>query len=245
MRWRQDRMSYVVDTHTHTFVSGHAYSTIREMILSAKEKGLEALAITEHAPEMPGTCHEFYFQNLKVVPRKRDSIRVYMGVELNILDEEGTVDLGDGLLKRMDIVIASLHGPCYRGERTQEAVMNAYFKAMENPYIDIIGHPDDGRFPVDYEALVLKAKETGTLLELNNSSLRPGGFRLNTKENDRKMLELCKKHNVMITLGSDAHVDMDVANFDIALQLLEECDFPDELIVNTSLEKLEKVLNGG
>lgn len=235
-------MKYVLDTHTHTVVSGHAYSTIREMVVSAKEKGLEALAITEHAPTMPGTCHEYYFQNLKVVPRIQDNLKLFMGVELNILDEDGTVDLPDNLLKRLDLVIASLHGPCYKGERTQEAVMRAYCRAMENPHIDIIGHPDDGRFPVDYEALVLKAKETGTILEVNNSSMRPGGFRKNTIENDRKMLDFCKKYGVMITLGSDAHVDVDVANFEIASNLLKECDFPEELVVNTSLEKLEKIL---
>ena len=113
---------------------------------------------------------------------------------------------------------------------------------MENPHIDIIGHPDDGRFEVDYEALVKKARETGTLLELNNTSLKPGGFRQNTRENDRKMLNLCKEYQVSISIGSDAHVDVDLANFNLALQLIEECDFPEELVVNTSLERLEKML---
>ncbi len=50
-------------------------------------------------------------------------------------------------------------------------------KLLENPYVDIIGHPHDGRFPVDMKRLVNKAKKTGTLLEVNNSSLRPEGFR--------------------------------------------------------------------
>lgn len=54
-------MKIVLDTHAHTIVSGHAYNTIREMAQMAKEKGLEAFALTEHAPQMPGTCHEFYF----------------------------------------------------------------------------------------------------------------------------------------------------------------------------------------
>ena len=69
----------------------------------------------------------------------------------------------------------------------------AYLNVMKNPYIHIIGHPDDGRFPVDYERLVRGAKETHTLLELNNSSQRPEGFRVNTEENAKVMLELCKK----------------------------------------------------
>ena len=67
-------MQIKVDTHTHTLASGHAYNTMREMAETALEKGLEALAITEHAPEMPGSCCLYYFQNLKVVPRKRYEI---------------------------------------------------------------------------------------------------------------------------------------------------------------------------
>ena len=49
----------VLDLHTHTIVSGHAYSTLREMAKAASDKGLELLGITEHAPKMPGTCHLF------------------------------------------------------------------------------------------------------------------------------------------------------------------------------------------
>ena len=235
-------MKIVLETHSHTLVSGHAYNTIREMAQMAKEKGLEAISLTEHAPQMPGTCHEFYFQNLKVVPRKMHGIRLFLGVELNILDEKGTVDLPENTLSQMDIAVASMHGPCYRGERTKEAITSAYLAAMENPRIHIIGHPDDGRFPVDYEELVKKAKETHTLLEINNSSLRLGGFRMNTKENDRIMLEYCKKYEVPVSLGSDAHVDVDLGEFSVARELLEECAFPEELVVNTSLAKLEKIL---
>ena len=56
-------MKIMVDTHTHTLASGHAYNTIREMAKMAADKGLEGLALTEHAPQMPGSCHLFYFQN--------------------------------------------------------------------------------------------------------------------------------------------------------------------------------------
>ena len=68
-----------LDLHTHTLVSGHAYSTIREMARMASEKGLKILGITEHAPQMPGSCHEFYFQNLTVVPREMYGVRLLLG----------------------------------------------------------------------------------------------------------------------------------------------------------------------
>ena len=60
-------MNIEIDTHTHTLASGHAYNTLREMAAMAAEKGLKGLAITEHSPMMPGPCHFFYFQNLRVV----------------------------------------------------------------------------------------------------------------------------------------------------------------------------------
>ena len=59
-------MNIELDTHTHTLASGHAYSTITEMIDAAVDKGLKLLAITEHAPAMPGSCKDFYFYNLKI-----------------------------------------------------------------------------------------------------------------------------------------------------------------------------------
>ena len=62
---------YVLDLHTHTYASGHAYNTMNEMVLAAKEKGLQLLGITDHAPSMPGTMGLLYFFNLKVARREK------------------------------------------------------------------------------------------------------------------------------------------------------------------------------
>ena len=235
-------MNIEIDTHTHTLVSGHAYNTICEMASAAAGKGLKGLAITEHAPEMPGSCHLYYFQNLKVVPRERYGIELLLGVELNIMDGQGKVDLPENVIKELDIAIASMHIPCYKGERTKEAITQAYLNVMDNEAIDIIGHPDDGRFPVDMKALVKKAKETGTLLEVNNSSLRPDGFRENTWEHCLEMLRECKEQGVMIVLGSDSHIDVDIAEYPYSRKLLEEVQFPEELIANVTIDKLKASL---
>ena len=56
-------MNYLLDLHTHTLASGHAYNTIKEMVRAASLAGLHMLGITEHAPKMPGTCQLYYFQN--------------------------------------------------------------------------------------------------------------------------------------------------------------------------------------
>lgn len=233
---------YVLDTHTHTIASGHAYSTVSEMIASAKEKGLSLLSITEHAPAMPGTCHNFYFHNFRVFKDKDFGLTLLLGAELNITDYNGAVDLDETTLKTLDIKIASIHLPCLKTGTAKENT-DAYIGAMKNPQVDIIGHPDDGRIPLEYERLVEAAKKYGVALELNNSSLNPRGFRQGAAENDRIYLKLCKEYGVPVTLGSDAHICFDVGNFSYALPILKELDFPDELILNTSQDKLMAHLN--
>lgn len=235
-------MKFVLDTHTHTLASGHSYSTIREMAHAASEKGLQLLGITEHAPKMPGTCHEFYFQNLKVVDRQMCGVELLLGAELNILDADGTVDLPEKLLRKMDITIASLHTPCMQPGTMLENT-KAYINAMKNPLINIIGHPDDRRYPVDCRELVLAAKEYHTLLELNNSSLTEGGARVNARPLDIELLSLCAEYSVPIVVGSDAHIDTAVGKHDKAAALLEEMQFPEHLIVNSDVEYLKKYVN--
>ena len=101
----------------------------------------------------------------------------------------------------------------------------------------------------DYQYLLdlidKKAKETGTLLEVNNSSLRPEGFRENTKENCLEMVKECKAQGVMIVLGSDSHVDADIAEYPYAEEILRETDFPEKLVANVSLEKLKACIKHG
>ena len=92
-------MNILADTHAHSLMSGHAYSTIREMAAAAAKKGLKAMALTEHAPEMPGTCGKFYFDNLDFVPRTMEGVQMLFGAELNIMDTEGTVDLPEETLR--------------------------------------------------------------------------------------------------------------------------------------------------
>lgn len=236
-------MKFIADTHAHTLVSGHAYSTIREMAAAAAAHGMEILALTEHAPEMPGTCGLYYFQNLSVIPRQMNGVQMLFGAELNIMDPDGRVDLPQELIKELDIVVASIHPPCYGMGHTKEENTRAYVETMKNPYINIIGHPDDGRFPLDYEVLVKTAKETKTLLELNNSSLRPKSFRKGARENVLEMLELCKRYEVPVTTGSDAHVDVDAGIFTNVKEVLDYAKFPEELVVTTDCEKLKPFLN--
>ena len=235
-------MRDVLDSHTHTIASGHAYSTMHEMIRAAADKGLELIGITEHSMAMPGTCHEYYFMNMRILPRELYGIEVMHGVEANIMDRKGTLDMEEYLLKKMDVVIVSMHTPCMqsgsREENTEAAIC-----AMKNPYVDILGHPDDSRYPLVYKAVVQAAKEQHVLIELNNNSLHPLGARQNPIPNDIEILKYCRQYQVPIILGSDAHTQEDVGNHRFVEILLEAVDFPEELIVNRSVEEYKKYIN--
>lgn len=235
-------MGFIMDLHTHTLVSGHAYNTMREMAQAAADRGLEILGITEHAPGMPGTCQHFYFHNLKIVERSMYGVELLLGAEVNILDYEGHVDLKSREMANLDVVIASLHRPCIQAGSVQENTQ-AYLSAMEGPYINIIGHPDDGRYPVDYLALVQGAKEHGVVLELNNHSLDPICMRANAWENDREMLKWCIRYEQPIIVDSDAHADTYVGRFGHAQELLKEMAFPEELILNRSRDAIRPYVN--
>lgn len=158
-------MDYLLDVHTHTIASGHAYNTIMEMAKAGFDKGLKLLGITEHAPMMPGTCHAMYFHNLKVVPRTMCGIELMLGAELNILDYDGHIDLDTRVLKQLDLKIASLHSVCIQ-PGTRKENTQAVLGAIHNPLVDIIGHPDDGIYPLEYEPIVEAAKETNTITTL-------------------------------------------------------------------------------
>ena len=236
-------MRLIADTHAHTIASGHAYSSLKEMAYAASKNGLEVLSLTEHAPQMPGSCQEIYFRNFNVIPREMHGVKLLLGTELNIMNPDGDLDLSESLCRNLDIVIASIHSPCYGLDHTREENTKAYTAVMKKPYVDIIGHPDDGRYEIDYEALVQGAKEYGKVLELNNHSMDPDCNRQNAVENDTVMLNLCKKYQVPVVMDSDAHFDLLIGEFDRARDLLEKLDFPEELVLNRSVDAIRKYVN--
>lgn len=223
-----------IDLHTHTVASGHAYSTLMDNINAAKAKGVQIVGVSDHAPAMPGSTHEYYFSNLRVLPPFIEGVRVLKGAEVNVLNENGDIDLDTRSLSFLDYAIASLHLPCFEVKSAEENT-NALIHAMQHKIVKIIGHPDDSRYPLDYEKLVLAAKENDVLLEVNNSSLSPHAFRENAKENYKVLLSLCMKHDAMIIINSDCHFHEHIGEQTYALSLLEEINFPEKLIANIML----------
>jgi len=233
-----------LDVHTHTIMSGHAYSTLQEMVAAAHQKKLDILGITEHAPGIPGTCHPIYFRNLHVVPRQMGSLRLMLGAELNILDTKGTLDLDEYYYRQLDIRIAGIHLLCWQGGSIEENT-SGMIAAIRNPWTQIISHPGDGTAELLFEPIVLAAKETKTLLEINNSSLNPCRNKEAALKNNLEILRLCKQYEVPVILGSDAHISYSIADYGFIWPLLAETEFPDHLIMNYNPDNFLKYLKKG
>ena len=229
-------MKPLIDAHTHTVASGHAYSSLQEMAKAAAEKGLQVLGITEHGPSVPGTCPLLYFKNMFVVPRQMYGVRLLMGCEVNILDTNGSIDMPDDFIGYLDIVIAGIHAAWYKGGSKDENT-EGMIKVIRNPKVHMISHPGDGSADLDFEKLVLAAKEAHTLLEINNHSLAPQRKKTVARDNNLEILRLCKKYEVPTILGSDAHISFQVADYERLYPLLAETEFPDELVMNYWPEK--------
>ena len=194
------------------------------MAVAASEKGLKLLGITEHAPGIPGTCSPIYFRNLHVVPRRIYGVELLLGAELNIIDYKGTIDMGEEYFPMLDIRIAGIHSLCYK-PGTVEQNTEAMIGAIRNPHVHIISHPGDGTAEVDFEPIVLASKEHHTLLEINNSSLNPVRKKLTARDNNLTILRLCKKYEVPVILGSDAHISFDIAGTIISTSYCKRHDF--------------------
>ena len=229
-------MKILVDTHTHTIASDHAYSTVLENATAAARAGLEALAVTDHTPPLTDAPRMSHFRNLRVLDRVIDGVTILRGAELNICDARGGLGVADSDLSDMDLCIASIHTVVY-GSPDPAENLRAYQGAMEDARVKIIGHPEDGRAPVDFFALARAARDAGVLIEVNNSSLRPISYRQNTRENMTALLRACEACGAHICLGTDAHFAPAVGRFEESLSLLEELHFPEELVANTSLQK--------
>ena len=233
-------MKILLDTHSHTIASGHAYGTIREMAYAASERGLQLLGISEHAPGIPGTVDPFYYNNLKVIPKNLYGVEIIHGCEINVLND-GTLSLEQQYIDKLDYAIAGIHVQCYqdagRGKNTENLI-----ECMKNAKVHFVSHPDDDHTPLDYEKLVIAAKKYHVALEVNNNSLMKLDRRWNCVQNYEAMLKLCQQHEVPVVVSSDAHDPSWVGKFDLAVQLLEKLNFDRKLILNTEVSRVKEFI---
>ena len=230
-----------LDAHTHMIASGHAYGTIREMAAAAADRGLDLLGLSEHGPGTPGTCHPIYFQNLRgTVPRRLSNVEILHGCEVNV-QNDWTLSQVKGFLNDLDYALAGIHPQCYTDAGAEKNTENLILY-MKHPKIFFVSHPDSDKLPVRYDRLVSAAKKYHAALEVNNSSLRYPGRRPGCVENYKTMLALCRKQEVPVLVSSDAHDPSEVGLFYDALKLLNEVQFPPELILNTDVDRFKQFI---
>lgn len=234
---------YKIDMHTHTIASGHAYSTITENARYAASIGIEYLGMTDHAPGMPGSCGALHFLNLKVIPEYIEGVKIFKGIEFNITDYSGKLDksIRKKIIRSFDIAIASLHIPCI-APGTEEENTAALVNTIKNPFINIIGHPGDPRYPINIKQVVSAARDTQTLLEINNSSFNPDNGRAGGEKIAVEILKECKKQALPVILGSDSHYHTYIGDFSRCEKLIDEAEMPKELIINYSTRQFDEFI---
>ncbi|MBI1984678.1 MAG: DNA polymerase/3'-5' exonuclease PolX, partial [Candidatus Wildermuthbacteria bacterium] len=149
--------------------------SIEEMAKEAKGQGLEYIAITDHTKDLAmvaGSDEKKLLRQMAEIDRvnKRVSgIKILKGAEVNIR-KDGTLDISDEVLSKLDVVGASVHS---HFKMTRKDMTERILRVLGNPHVDILFHPTGRSLPkrdsydLDIEAVIQKAKKTNTILEVN------------------------------------------------------------------------------
>jgi DNA polymerase (family X) len=155
------------DLHTHTHWSADGKNTLEEMVRGAIARGYDYYAITDHSHYLRDGRLEAQAEEIAALQAQVAPFRILRGVEVNI-KADGTLDLPDEQLATLDWVVASAHAARLKNP------LERVFAAMENPYVDCIGHLTGRKLnkrppvDIDIERVIEKALETKTFLELNS-----------------------------------------------------------------------------
>jgi DNA polymerase (family 10) len=199
------------DLHMHTKATD-GRNTVREMALAAQAKGLDYIAITEHSQretQARGLDSARLAKQLDEVDRLNAELRgitVLKGIEADIL-EDGSLDLPDSVLAKLDLVVAAVHS---RFNLSRKKQTERILRVLDNPHVSILAHPSgrliDEREPyeVDMQAVIRRAKARGIALELNSHP-----DRLDLNDTDARM---AKEEGALVAINSDAHSVHDFEN---------------------------------
>ncbi|CAH6998061.1 putative phosphatase VCHA54P489_v1_170043 [Vibrio chagasii] len=225
-------MELKVDTHTHTYASGHAYSTLIENAKSAKQNGLAMFCTTDHSESMPGAPHYWFFSNQRVLPRFIEGVAIIRGVESNIMNTQGEIDIHPSVDKNLDWVIASFHEPVFR-PLDSEAHTEALLNVIKGGRVDALGHLGNPNFDFDFEAVIQCAVEHNVAIEINNTTLK-GNSRVGSVDRCYEIARIAKAKGAFITSGSDAHFCNDVGGLDLVSALLDEVGIDSTKVITHS-----------
>jgi DNA polymerase (family 10) len=221
------------DVHMHTNATdGH--NTIREMAEAAQTVGYRYIAITDHSKNLAMTNGLDDKRALEHIARIRavdeemeGQIRVFTGIEVDIL-ADGALDLNDEVLAQMDVVIASVHT---RFDQSREEMTARILRAIENPYVRILGHPT-GRlllrrepFALDLGLVLSRAAALGVAVEHNAAPER-----LDLSDRD---LRLAKELGCRIVINSDSHDARNLGKLEYGLRQLRRAWLGPQDVLNT------------
>ena len=229
-------MQIVADLHTHTIASSHAYSTLYEMARGAKTRGLIALGVTDHGPDMDDGPHEWHFSNLDIIPRQIEGVTIVRGIEFNICPNGALDRMSENSLKPVEFALASFHECCFPPS-TRAAHTEALEAVLRDGRVNALGHPGNPKFDFDKEYIISKCNEYGKLVEINSNSFH---IRKGSRESCTEIAQLCMRYGVPIVVDSDSHIEYTVGRVESALDMLDEIGFPEELVVNSSRQRLAR-----
>ncbi|MDQ2164957.1 MULTISPECIES: phosphatase [Vibrio] len=228
-------MNLVVDTHTHTYASGHAYSTLIENARSAKENGLAMFCTTDHAQSMPGAPHYWFFSNQRILPRFLDGVAIIRGIESNIMNRAGEIDVHPSVDQNLDWVIASFHEPVFQ-PADKAAHTEALINVIKGGRVDALGHLGNPNFDFDFDEVIACAAQHHVAIEINNSTLK-GHSRVGSVDRCYEIAKVAKAHGAYVTTGSDAHFCQDIGQLQLASELLENVGIAAEKVITHSVEQ--------
>ena len=215
-----------VDFHVHSLFSLCGLHTVLELLERARTLGMSGFAVTDHGKTAGGRLNSVFFERF-ISPQPQ--VVVLKGIECNVLDASGHIDLPREYLEFLDIVLCGLHSNFPKGGSREYCTETLIAAIENNPAVDCITHPNDSSYPVDYEALARAAVRHGVALELNNSKIL---YSRSTPDEVRKLLAACRTYDCRIAVNSDTHAIHELGNDQSVAPLLQETRFPQELIVN-------------
>ncbi|WP_394208829.1 phosphatase [Enterovibrio calviensis] len=232
-------MKFIADTHTHTLASGHAYSTVIENAQAAAEAGLLYMCVTDHASKMPGAPHHWHFVNQRVLPDTLSGVRLLRGVEANILNVDGELDMPIYVYGELEWVNASLHEAVFRATDLKSHTQ-AIINAIKTERVDAIAHSGNPSYPIDAEAVVREAANSGVAIELNNSSLN--GSRKGSEPNCLIIAALAKEYGAWVTTGSDAHFANNVGELSSVAEMIKTVGLSKDQIITSDVTLFEEYI---
>lgn len=228
------------DLHVHTVASGHAFSTVKELVDYAAVMKLRMLGITDHGLNMPDGPHLYYFYKLLELPRYINGVELLKGVEANIIDANGTLDMPPALLEEFDLVLAGFHNETGYSINSVEHNTRAMIAAINNPYVHIIAHPGNPEYPVDIEKVVYAANQAGKALEINNKSFQ--NTRAGSGPRCFELAKIAARTNTFVAINSDAHSCFELAACADAFKTAHSAGIKPTQVLNTSVEMIREYL---